>query len=442
MIIPPALADLPRRRRPAILNAADYWLRLDQFLTGCGGLGDRFLLTFPGTGAWLALTDPADIEQVFRAEGSAMHLAEALRMLSPHELVLGPKVLTSLDGEEHLTKRRELLPLFHGDALKSYEAVIANKARAAVASWPTAVEVEALVMARDVTLEVIMAVVFGVTDDARLGRLRAAIIDLSVETAGTRFLIQMAAANLRNDGFGRPFPRIEARKAAVDAVIIEEIAARAATGDPPRPDMLGRLLAASPAAGDAEVDHQQVCDQLRLMLIGGHETTAATIAWTLERIAHTPRIIPELQRTVRDGDDTFLDAVIHETLRLKPVFPFTVRLTKRPLELDGLTVPTGTLVAPIIHLVHRRPDIYPEPHVFRPERFLGVRPGTYSWIPFGGGLRRCIGASLATQEARVVLRTLIQERDIHPAAGADEATKRAGVVMVPARGARVLVTAA
>ncbi len=178
---------------------------------------------------------------------------------------------------------------------------------------------------------------------------------------------------------------------------------------------------------------------MRLLLIGGHDTTASTIAWVIERVVHNPEVLKRLEETIRDGDDSYLDAVIQETLRLRPLFTFTVRLMKQPLELEGLTVPTGTLVVPYIALVHRRPDIYPDPEAFRPERFLGVRPGTYSWIPFGGGMRRCIGASMAQLESRIIMRTLIQELDLTPTQPHGERIRRRGIFAVPGAGA--LVTA-
>jgi cytochrome P450 family 135 len=180
-----------------------------------------------------------------------------------------------------------------------------------------------------------------------------------------------------------------------------------------------------------------MCDHVRTLMIAGHDTTAATIAWVIERIVHHPAVLAELEATVGSGDDTYLDAVIHETLRVRPVFPFTLRLTKRRLKLEGLTVEPETIIVPHVTLVHRRPEIYPNPHAFRPERFLGTRPGTYSWIPFGGGMRRCIGASMSLLEARVVIRTLIQELDLRAERTPDEAIARRVVVIVPKRGAQV-----
>jgi cytochrome P450 len=422
-----------------VLNAAQHWLRIGRFTDQLAALGDRFVVPMPGTGAWLGLTHPRDIEKVFRAEGSAMHFGEALRMVSPHELVLGPTALTSLDGQPHHAQRRALLPLFRADSLRQYQPAIEAKARDLARDWPVGRPTAALPYAQRVTLEIIMTVIFGVTDDDRLDRLRRAVVDLMDEADTPRFLLQMAISQARKNHYQRPFPRMERHKAAIDAIVREEIAHRRRVGGTADRDMLGHLLALRDEAG-RPMSEPEICDQLRLMLIGGHDTTAATIAWTLERIVHTPAVLNELERTVRQGDETYLEAVIQETLRLRPVFPFTVRLTTEPLHLDGLTVPSETFVVPYITLVHRRPDVYPDPHAFRPERFLGKRPGSYSWIPFGGGMRRCIGAPVAMLEARIVLSTLIQELDLRAAQPEPETIKRKAVIIVPSQGARVMAS--
>ncbi len=435
----PGLEDLPHESYPSLANAARYWLDLPGFIDRLEDLGDRFVVTMPGSGAWVGLTDPDDIEKVFRADTEALYFGEALRMLSPHELILGPANLTALDGPEHLATRRLLLPAFHGDALKSYEATIEDKAREAAARWPIGESSPAITETSKVTLEVIMAAVFGVTEPERLDRLRDAVLDLIDEIGSRRFLLETAIATARRDGFSRPFPRMEQRKAAVDAIVLEEIAERRAGGSNDHDDVLGRLLAIRSEEGEGLSD-SDLCDQMRLMLIGGTDTTATTIAWALDLITHDPRVLRKLKRSVRAGDDEYLTAVVQETLRMRPAFPFTVRLTKEPLELDGLTIPEGTIVAPFITLVHRRPDIYPEPLEFRPERFLGTRPGTYSWIPFGGGMRRCIGASMAQLEATVVLRTLIEELDLRPAVDQSAPIGRHSVISVPENGAPVVAS--
>jgi cytochrome P450 len=436
--IPSELSALPRLRRPAVMNFAEYWLRLPRLTERLGALGDRFLLTMPGTGAWRCVTHPDDVQTVFRAPAEAAYFAEGLRMLSPHELVLGDQQLTALDGNVHLAKRRMLLPAFNADALERYEPTIEAKAREIVDQWPVDEPTRASQHTQSVTLEIIMAAIFGVTDPQRLARLRSAVLALTHELGSVRFQVQMAISNVRNDGFDRPFPRIERLKRNIDDIVLEEVNRRRSSGDMGNSDVLASLLSVRDehSAGLSDTD---ICDQMRLLLIGGHDTTASTIAWVIERVVHNPEVLARLEETVRDGDDSYLDAVIQETLRLRPLFTFTVRLTKQPLELEGLTVPTGTLVVPYIALVHRRPDIYPDPDAFRPERFLGVRPGTYSWIPFGGGMRRCIGASMAQLESRIIMRALIQELDLTPTRQHGERIRRRGIFAVPGAGA--LVTA-
>ncbi len=439
MRLDPSISALPRERLPAIANAARYWLDIGGFIDRLEHLGDRFVVTMPGSGPWVCLTHPRDIEVLFRSDSEAAYFGEALRMLSPHELVLGPANLTSLDGAEHLAKRRLLLPAFHGQALKRYEAAIEEKAREAAARWPVGPPSESMPETARVTLEIIMAAIFGVTQQTRLDRLRDAVSALNDEIGSRRFLLQTAIATARNDGFSRPFRQIQARKAAVDAIVLEEIAERRA--GPPREhqDVLASLLTVrdddDQGLGDAET-----CDQMRLMLIGGHDTTAATISWIIDLITHHPAALHQLEDSVRAGSDEYLTAVVQESLRLRPVFPFTVRLAKQPLEFDGLTIPPGTLVVPFIALVHRRPDIYPNPLAFKPERFLGTRPGSYSWIPFGGGMRRCIGAAMAQLEATIIIRALVQELDLRPAHPRSERLGRHSVLTVPADGGTTIAT--
>ena len=435
--LPRELQHLPREPYPSAANAARYWLDLPGFIDRLERLGDRFVVNMPMTGPWVGLTDPRDIEAVFRSDSEALYFGEALRMLSPHELVLGPANLTALDGPAHLAKRRLLLPAFHGDALKSYEATIEAKAREAAARWPTGGAYRALDQTTRVTLEVIMAAVFGVTEPQRLGRLRSAVLELIREVGSRRFLLETAIASARTNGFSRRFPRIEARKATIDTIVREEIAERRTAVGVEQDDVLGKLLAVRDEHGEG-LSEEDLCDQLRLMLLGGTDTTATTIAWALDLLTHDPRVLRKLERSLKAGEDDYLTAVVQETLRLRPAFPFTVRLTKQPLELDGLTIPEGTIVAPFISLVHRRPDLYPDPLTFRPERFLGTRPGTYSWIPFGGGMRRCIGASLALLETAVILRTLVQELSMGPGVSEPAPIGRHSVVAVPLNGAQVI----
>ena len=227
--------------------------------------------------------------------------------------------------------------------------------------------------------------------------------------------------------------------AAIDAVVLEEVNERKRAGDLERDDILGLFLRA-PGEHGSPMPDSELCDAMRTLLLGGHETTASTLAWILERAARHPDVVARLNSAALDGDDDYIDAVIQEGMRLRPVFPMTARLAAEPFELPGLTIPAGTMVIPYITLVHRRADLYPDPLAFRPERFLDTRAGIFTWIPFGGGARRCIGANFALIEARVVLRTMLRHAELLPTRERSERIGRRNVTIVPARGARITLT--
>jgi cytochrome P450 len=431
------LAELPRLRRPAVVNAARYWLSPERFARSCQPLGDRFLVPMPAaTGPWLCLTDPEDIKRVFIADTGALRLGAALAKASAHHLVLGPTGLTNLDGPEHMRMRRMQLPPFHGRALPAYRETIERKTEEALAGWPFGRTVPAQPHLEAITLEVMMATVFGVTEPARVERLRSATHALLREGHSQRFFVETAIASSRKNGWDRPFPRIDRAGAAVDAVVLEEVAERREKGALDGDDVLGMFLR-TPDPDGRLMSEEEICDAMRTLLLGGHDTTASTLTYILERVTRSPQALERLERGALDGDDEYLDAVIKEAMRLRPAFPLTARLATEPFELPGLTVPSGTMVVPYITLVHRRPELYPDPLAFRPERFLDTRAGTYTWIPFGGGPRRCIGAAFAMAEARVVLRTLLRRARLEPSRERAERVARRNVFIVAARGGRV-----
>lgn len=432
-----ALADLPRLRRPAAANAAQYWLAPEGFARSCQHLGDRFVVPMPSaTGPWLCLTDPEDIKRVFTADTGVLRLGAALAKASAHHLVLGPTGLTNLDGPEHMRMRRKQLPPFHGKALPSYHETMERKAEEALARWPYGRPTPAGPQIEGITLEVMMATVFGVTEPARVERLRAATRELLREGHSRRFFVQTMIASSRKDGWERPFPRISRAVAAVDAVVMEEVVQRRSEERLDGEDVLGMFLRAPGEQGEPMSD-DEICDAMRTLLLGGHDTTASTLTWVLERISRFPEVPARLESAGLDGNDEYLDAVIKETMRLRPAFPLTARFAAEQFELPGLTIPKGTMVVPYITLVHRRPELYPDPLAFRPERFLDTRAGTYTWIPFGGGPRRCIGAAFSMAEARIVLRTILRQARIEPSPRRAERVARRNVFIVPARGGRV-----
>ena len=291
-----------------------------------------------------------------------------------------------------------------------------------------------------ISLEVIMAVVFGVTDPDRVERLRAATLALMREGNSRRFFIQTIIAHRPAATAGTAGSRGSAARWRRSTRSCSKKSPSAVTrGDLDQDDVLGMFLRARDEHG-APMPDDEICDAMRTLLLGGHETTASTLAWILERVTRHPDVLARLESAALDGDDDYIDAVIKEAMRLRPVFPITARLATEPFELPGLTIPAGTLVVPHITLVHRRPDLYPDPLAFRPERFLDTRAGTYTWIPFGGGPRRCLGAAFSLLETRIVLRTMLRHAQPTPTTKRSERIARHTVTIVPARGGTVTLT--
>jgi cytochrome P450 len=432
----PTPLDVPSLRSPGAVNAAQYWLAPDRFARRCERLGDRFQVAMPSTGPWLCLTHPDDIKKVFLADTDVLRFGAALAKLAPHPLVLGPTGLTNVDGNDHARRRRVQNHPFNGAALTNYVETMQEKTEEALAHWPYGRWIPVQPHMQVIALEVIIAVIFGVTDPERVTRLRAAILALIGELHSRRFLLQTVVATSRADGWNRPFPRIRRAMGAVDAIVLEEVDQRRNTGDLDRDDVLGVFLRTTDDDG-AQMSDDELCDAMRTMLLGGHETTASTLTWLFERITRHPDILADTQFAALNGDDEYIDAVIKEAMRLRPVAPMTARLAAHDFELPGLTVPAGTIVAPYITLVHRREDIWEDPLEFRPERFLNTPVNPFAWIPFGGGRRRCLGAAFSLVETRVVLRTILRNTNLAPNPRKRERISRSNVFLVPARGGSV-----
>jgi cytochrome P450 family 135 len=290
-----------------------------------------------------------------------------------------------------------------------------------------------------ITLEVIVRAVFGVDDRERRERLGAAqrgVLDM----VGNRRTVLMLALTQGRGGARSPWARFAAARTQADELLYEEISAR--RGDPGAAageDVFSLLLGARDEEGRGLTD-EELRDELMTLLVAGHETTATALAWTLERIVREPQVLARLQDEQRSGGEDYLDAVIKETLRLRPVVPAVVRRLAAPMEFGGWHLPEGVHIAPSIYLLHRRPDLYPDPLAFRPERFLEKTPGTYDWIPFGGGVRRCLGASFALFEMKVVLGTVLRQVRVKqaPRRRAEGVTRRA-ITFAPTRGGRIAV---
>jgi cytochrome P450 len=321
-----------------------------------------------------------------------------------------------------------MLPPFHGERMRAYEATVREVVARDVDSWPAGEPFALHPRMQRITLEVILRAVFGVEDERRRERLAERLNELLAGTASAG--LQFAVLLSRRLGRGDPLARVQGLRRDIDVMLDIEIAARRAD---PRQDILSMLVAARFQDGEPMADHE-IRDQLMTLLLAGHETTATGLAWTFDLLLRHPAVLEQL----RAGGDGYLRAVVSESLRLRPVVPLAGRRLTKELRVDGCVLPPGTDVTPAIWLAHTRADRYPEPYAFRPERFLSGAPPTYAWIPFGGGVRRCIGAAFAEMEMRVVLDEVLRRRTLRPVSGDAERVARRNVTFSPARGTRVI----
>ncbi len=431
----------PRPDLSRFMMSAGFILTPTRFLDACQRrCGDYFTLR-PARDRTLVVTaDPAAVKQVFTGDPRLLHAGEGNAVLGP---ILGSGSTLLLDGPEHLRHRRLLLPPFHGERMRKYGTVMAEVAEREVAAWPRGRRFPVLPSMQSITLEVIMRAVFGVDDRDRrelIGKPLRRLLDM----VGSRRRVLMLGLTIQRNGPRSPWARFAAARREADVLLYEEIRARRA--DPlaaERDDVLSLLLEARDEDGRPLTD-SELRDELMTLLVAGHETTATALAWALERLVRAPAVLDRLIDEDRDGGDEYLDAVIKETLRLRPVVPAVARRLQAPMDFGPWRLPAGVHIAPSIYLLHRRPDLYPEPLEFRPERFLAPDPpGTYEWIPFGGGVRRCLGASFALFEMKAVLRAILRGARLRqtPRRPSEGVTRRA-ITFAPTRGARICVEGA
>src|SRR5215218_3669250 len=370
--------------------------------------------------------------------------APSLTGESPLRPIVGPNSVLTATGPRHLRQRRLLLPAFHGEAVQRYTEMIAEAADREIDSWPVGTPFKLAPRMQAVTLDVIMAGIFGIeghpakgTPERGLRRAVRRVLDLS-----TRPEAQLA--ELLNLGREEPVGMTRVMLGFLDRPLYAVIAARRAVLDHgERTDILSILLDAETEEGERLTD-KELRDELLTLVLAGHETTANSLAWTSERLLRHPAAYERLREVARSGDDDpdgYVAAVITETMRSRPVIPIIGRRVKVPWQLGEYRVPAETPVLMSILLLHHREDVYPDPFAFRPERFVGVKPGTYTWIPFGGGIRRCLGAALAMAEQRVVLNAIARRTDLEADDPAPELAVHRNVTMIPGRGARVVVRA-
>jgi len=395
--------------------------------------GDAFTLRIAHEGTWVLLSDPEAVKQVFTGDPRLLHAGEANVVLLP---VLGSHSVLLLDEDPHMRQRKLMLPPLHGERLARHAETMREVAEREVAGWPAGEPLTLAPRMQDVTLEVIVRTVFGLEGGERQRelrrRLRAALDLLVAPGPYLLFLILLGPHRAAQ------MPALHRVLKPVDDLLLEEIARR--REDPllsERDDVLSLLLQARHDDGEPMSD-RELRDELMTLLVAGHETTATAVSWAVERLLRHP---DKLERA-RSGDEEYMDAIVKETLRLRPVIPIVARKLMEPMEIGGWELPAGVTAAPCIHLIHRREDVYPEPRAFRPERFLEEPAGTYTWIPFGGGVRRCLGAAFALQEMKIVLQAIVAQAPLRPVRPDSERVSRRSIALVPERGAEVMVGAA
>jgi cytochrome P450 len=395
--------------------------------------GKRFTVRFPLAPPFVILSDPAEIKEVFMAPPEVLHPGEGARVLEP---VVGRNSVILLDEGPHMEQRKLLLPAFHGERMAALSGLMAEAAEREVDGWPRASRIPLQPRMQRLTLEIILRAVFGLDPGERLDSLRALLAEMLA--FGDRPISLTppdpdgrAAKVLERIG---PFARFIRLQEEADRRLFELIDERRAE-DGERDDVLTMLLEARHQDGSPMSD-QELRDELMTLLVAGHETTATSLAWAFERIARTPRVLARLVEELDANGEAYLMATIQETLRRRPVLPnVEPRYVKQPVEVGGWSYPPGVCLVPNAYLVHHDPEIYPEPYEFRPERFLEKPPGTYTWIPFGGGRRRCIGASFALLEMQIVMRSVLTACELQPARDGHELTRRRNITIRPGAGA-------
>ncbi|MGO9857710.1 MAG: cytochrome P450 [Acidimicrobiales bacterium] len=412
---------------------------LPRFLDYCHRrYGDRFTVRMGRFGTFVYFVDPEDIHQVFRGDDAVFHAGEANAPFLGR--VLGPSSVLVTDDARHLRQRRRLSGPFHGDSIARLAQVMADVAAKDIDAWPVGRPFPVLEHMRRITMDVILRAVVGVREEdaARLDRLRstlAALVDLD--------LLQLAPFAFPQLADVWPWTRYKAVQVKADELLHTEI--ERCANDPAlheRSDVLAMLVRHREDDGTA-MTSDEIRDQLVTLLLAGHETTATGLSWTLERLVRHPVVLARAVRATGGGDDAYLDAVVTESLRIRPVVPDITRKLVTDVTIgEGdrqLHLPAGTFVDPAIYLVQRSPDHYPDPLAFRPERFVGQRPDPNVWIPFGGGSRRCLGAAFALTEMRVVLAEVLRRVELEPTSRPAERTRVRHVTLTPQKGAVVTV---
>jgi cytochrome P450 len=421
----------PGPRMPSALQALGWTKRPFPFMARCRErYGDIFTMRILHSGTWVFLCDPGDVKRVFTAPPASMGVALANPLLLP---VLGARSVMLLEEPDHMTRRRLMLPPFHRERMDGDIEMMITATREEVRRWPVGEPFELWPRMQAITQEVILRTVFGSDDPGRLRRVRTALTGLTEALNNPQRLSRLAALGAgwiaRSRGFREAM-------APVEEALLEEVDRRRREGDAGRKDIVSMLIDARYENG-APLSEKELRDELLTLLTDG--PTSSSLAWVFERLLRHPEKLARLRKELDAGESSaYLDAVVQETLRLCPPVPVVARRLLEPMELGSYLLPAGTTVAPCVYLIHRDERFYPHPRSFLPERFLERPPGTYTWIPFGGGVRRCLAASYAELEMKRVVRTVLGEVDLQPVEGGSERATRSAISFSPDKRARVV----
>ncbi len=430
----------PGPRYPSLIQGIGFWTRPLAFLEQSRArYGRRFTIRFPLAPPFVMITDPDEVKQVYTAPPDVLHPGEGASVLQP---IVGSNSVILLDGKPHMEQRKLMLPAFHGEKMERLSGLMAEVAEREVASWPQGAPVELHPRMQRLTLEIILRAVFGLDPGPRLEGLREKLQRMLVFGDRPISLVPPSEGSLAAKVLERvgPFASFVRLQRDADELIFELIDERREDSQE-RDDVLAMLLAARHEDG-SPMSEQELRDELMTLLVAGHETTASSLAWAFAQLPRHPGVLSSLQEELDHGDedDSYLTATIQETLRHRPVLPNTApRLVKQEIEVGGWEYPTGVALVANAYLIHHDPAIYPDPYAFRPERFLDAPPGTYTWIPFGGGRRRCLGSSFAMLEMKLVLRTVLSAFEPRAAGGPIEGARRRNITIRPAAGARAVL---
>ncbi|HEX5909069.1 MAG TPA: cytochrome P450 [Thermoleophilaceae bacterium] len=424
----------PGPRRPALAQTLQWVFDPERFMRKSRErYGSTFTARLGPSADVIFLCEPEDIKTVFRGTPEETNMGDINGLF---RRVLGSNSLLVIDGDEHLRQRRLLLPPFHGERIAEHYGAMLEAAEEDVAGWEEGQTLTLQPHMQAMTLNVILAAVFGLGPGERRDRFRvllARLLELNTTLATT-------LPQLRIELGGRsPWGKLMRCTAEVDELLYDEITRRRAQRDRTSGDVLSLLLDAQDADDGQAMTDRELRDQLLTMLVAGHETTATALAWAFERLLRNPAVLVRVTGELAQGSTTYLDATIKEVLRLRPVVPITARKITVPFEVGGRTYEPGTVLMPCIYLLHRHPDIYERPEEFLPERFIEHSPPPYSWIPFGGGVRRCLGSGFALAEMRAVMQTVLTRVQLAPEREASERVVRRAFTISPREGARVVV---